>query len=207
LEGYDYSSPGLYFITLCVQNRERRFGEVENFEMNLNSAGKMVDRWWNKIPEKFPNARLDVYQIMPNHFHAIVRIVRPRWVKKDISGVDPRVNPGKFNFNGWGGHVGPQQEAPRQWLQRPRPPHLPYYEPRFAYIPGIVQWFKTMTTNKYIQGVKAGHYPQFDRRLWQRNYYDDIIWDNRSLRIVRQYIADNPAQWKKDRNNPQNFND
>jgi hypothetical protein len=48
------------------------FGKIENNEMILNDAGKMLNKWWKKIPEKFPDIELDVYQIMPNHFHAIV---------------------------------------------------------------------------------------------------------------------------------------
>jgi len=48
------------------------FGKIENNEMVLNDAGKMLNKWWKKTPEKFPDIELDVYQIMPNHFHAIV---------------------------------------------------------------------------------------------------------------------------------------
>jgi REP element-mobilizing transposase RayT len=38
--------------------------------------------------------------------------------------------------------------------------------------------------------------------LWQRNYYDHIIRDEEALRRIRQYIADNPAQWELDPENP-----
>lgn len=72
LKGYDYAQAGAYFITICCQDRACMFGEVENGEMVLNDAGIMIDKWWQKIPEKFPDIKLDVYQTMPNHFHAIV---------------------------------------------------------------------------------------------------------------------------------------
>lgn len=44
LKGYDYSQPGFYFITICVQDRDCLFGYIENKIMNLNDAGKMVEK-------------------------------------------------------------------------------------------------------------------------------------------------------------------
>jgi REP element-mobilizing transposase RayT len=38
--------------------------------------------------------------------------------------------------------------------------------------------------------------------VWQRNYYERVIRDDRELDAIRQYIADNPAKWDKDENNP-----
>ena len=49
LKGYDYSQAGLYFITVCVQDRLCLFGNVQNGEMVLNDAGRMVERWYNEI--------------------------------------------------------------------------------------------------------------------------------------------------------------
>ncbi|MBC2744848.1 MAG: transposase [Desulfosarcina sp.] len=69
-------------------------------------------------------------------------------------------------------------------------------------VPEIVQWFKTMTTNEYIRGVKTGLLTPFAGRLWQRNYYEHIIRDDKSLHRIREYIASNPAQWEFDRENP-----
>lgn len=206
LKNYDYSSSGEYFITLCIKNRECRLGKIINREMILNSAGNITDLWWSKISEKFFNARLDVYQIMPNHFHGIIGIVDPIGVdpNEKSAGVNPDeksvVNPkkdGTHNQGGisqggisQGGHAGPPQ---------------PDFEKRPAAIPDIIQWFKTMTTNKYIKEVKGGRFPPFDGKLWQRNYYDHIIRDEQSLKRIRNYIIDNPAQWKDDSNNPNNF--
>ena len=46
LKGYDYSQAGLYFLTICVQNRLCLFGDVVNGKMILNDAGRMVEREW-----------------------------------------------------------------------------------------------------------------------------------------------------------------
>jgi len=69
-------------------------------------------------------------------------------------------------------------------------------------IPEIIQWFKTMTTNEYIRGVKQYGWALFPGQLWQRNYYERVIRNEEELRRVRQYITDNPAQWAHDRENP-----
>jgi REP element-mobilizing transposase RayT len=62
----------------------------------------------------------------------------------------------------------------------------------------VVGWFKTMSTNEYIRGVKQLGWPPFDRKLWQRNYYERIIRDDASLRNVAFYIDNNPAHWRND---------
>lgn len=69
-------------------------------------------------------------------------------------------------------------------------------------LPSIIQWFKTMTTNEYIRGVKSCGWAPFTGKLWQRNYYEHIIRDERSLTRIREYIDNNPIQWETDRENP-----
>jgi putative transposase len=84
LRDYDYSTPGAYFVTICVQNRECLFGRVENESMKLNDAGKMIGHWWMEVSRKFPSIQMDEYVVMPNHFHAVIVLV----------GADLRVRPG-----------------------------------------------------------------------------------------------------------------
>ncbi len=79
LQGYDYSQPGIYFITLCTQNRERLFGEILNGEMRLNEFGKIAHQCWLEIPNHFPHVQLDEFVIMPDHIHGII-------VLNDIAG-------------------------------------------------------------------------------------------------------------------------
>jgi REP element-mobilizing transposase RayT len=66
----------------------------------------------------------------------------------------------------------------------------------------IVNWFKTMTTNQYIRGVKHKGWSQFGGKLWQRNYYEHIIRNEEELNHVRQYITENPLNWRTDEENP-----
>jgi REP element-mobilizing transposase RayT len=74
LKGYDYSQAGLYFITICCQDRMYRFGTVQDGEMILNDFGMIAHEEWIKLAERFPNFELDVFQIMPNHMHGIIML-------------------------------------------------------------------------------------------------------------------------------------
>ncbi len=66
----------------------------------------------------------------------------------------------------------------------------------------IVGWFKTMTTNAYLHGVKTAGWPAFEDRLWQRNYYERLIRDEAELDQVRAYIRNNPVHWLEDDEHP-----
>jgi putative transposase len=97
LKDYDYSQAGAYFVTLCIKGKGCLLGEIVNRAMVLNDAGKMIEKWWCKLSEKFEFIELDKYVIMPNHFHGIVNIV----------GADPGVCPVIKNKNiNQGEHTG-----------------------------------------------------------------------------------------------------
>ena len=152
LKDYDYSSDGAYFLTICAQNKEYRFGNVINGKMVLNLAGEMIKKWLCELENKFKNVELDEYIIMPNYIHLIIFIMN-------------------------GTHD----------------------------IPQIVQWFKTMTTNEYIRNVKQNNWKPFNQKIWQKNYYDRIIRNEKELDKIRKYIFENPLKWELDKNNPKNL--
>ncbi len=66
----------------------------------------------------------------------------------------------------------------------------------------VMQWFKTMTTNEYIRGVKASGWVPFNGRLWQRSYYERIIRSERALQRIHAYILENPLRWSAEAENP-----
>lgn len=61
----------------------------------------------------------------------------------------------------------------------------------------IIQWFKTMTTNEYIKNIKTNNWPKFNKRLWQRNYYERIIRNEKEYLMIKKYIRDNPINIDK----------
>ena len=76
LRGYDYSQPGLYFVTICCYKRQHLFGEIVDGVMHLNQYGEIAQEEWQKSSIIRPDIKLDEYVIMPNHFHGIV-IINP----------------------------------------------------------------------------------------------------------------------------------
>lgn len=77
LKGYNYSSEGFYFITICTEGRRCLFGTIINGKMVLNDYGKIVDNeWQNTIKIRNGDVVLHEYVIMPNHIHAIIQIHR-----------------------------------------------------------------------------------------------------------------------------------
>ncbi len=66
----------------------------------------------------------------------------------------------------------------------------------------IVGEFKSISTNKYINGVKQSAWTPFEGKLWQRNYYDHIIRNEKELEKTREYISNNALKWDEDDENP-----
>ena len=147
--------------------RPGKFGE-----MVLNDAGKMIERWYYELENKFPYIKCHEMIVMPNHFHCILEII--------TVGADLRVCPNE------GRHGGLPQ--PHEGL----PQHLG------SKLSSAIQWFKTMTTNEYIRGVKSLNWQSFDRRLWQRNYWEHIIRNEQAYDRISNYIKRNPSKWAED---------
>lgn len=63
----------------------------------------------------------------------------------------------------------------------------------------IIQSFKRHSTIEYIKGVKKGIYKPFDKRIWQRNYYEHVIRNEKEYYLIKQYIQNNPLNWEKDK--------
>jgi REP element-mobilizing transposase RayT len=197
LKEYDYSLAGLYFVTVCVQNKQCLFGKITDDEMVLNDAGKMIEKWCTELSHKFPDIMPDTYIIMPNHFHAIIvnngaSPVGAAGTAGPVGpvGADLRVCP---NIRGEHNDVQGEHNDVRGEHNDVRGEHAG--SPLHA----VVQWFKTMTTNEYIRGVKTLGWQPFDKKLWQRNYYEHIIRNDNSYQNIADYIACNPAKWQSDK--------
>jgi putative transposase len=74
LKDYNYSLPGTYFATICVQGHECILGNILGEEMQLSPQGKIAETCWQQLPEHFPNVALDEFVCMPNHIHRIIII-------------------------------------------------------------------------------------------------------------------------------------
>lgn len=74
LQGFNYSSNGAYFVTICVKNRIPYFGTIKNGTMIENTYGEIVHNTWINLPNHYQNCSLGNFIVIPNHFHGIVFI-------------------------------------------------------------------------------------------------------------------------------------
>ena len=131
LKGYDYSQAGLYYITICVQNRVCLFGNVA--------------------------------------------VGAPLVGAQNVTNDCDKMDMGR-----------PQGRAPT-------------HDPINKTVGDILDAFKSITTVEYIRGVKTLDWPRFDKKLWQRDYWEHIIRDEQSYLKISEYIINNPKNWNTDK--------
>jgi putative transposase len=154
LKGYDYATPGIYFLTICTKDRNDLFGEIISGQMSLNDLGNIIAEDWKAIPERISVVRIEEFVIMPNHLHGLIEIQ------------DRQLSPDEKRWN----------------------------------LGQIVAYFKYRLTKRYNYLLESGDL----RKLWQRNYYEHIVRNERSLVAIREYIFSNPLNWAEDPDNVTN---
>ena len=166
LKNYDYSQNGMYFVSVCAQNKECLFGKIINGKMELNDAGKIIAATWYDLPNHNIGIELDEFIVMPNHVHGIIMIVG--------AGSKP-AQPVECSI---------QTNQIRAGLE-PAPTNIG--------LPEIVRQLKTFSARKINQLRN-----NFGVPVWQRNYFEHVIRNEKSLGKIRKYISNNPCNWEND---------
>jgi REP element-mobilizing transposase RayT len=204
LKGYDYSQAGLYFITICCQDRICRFGHIENSEMVLNELGMVACNEWAKLPERFPNFELDVFQIMPNHIHGII-ILNEMPVG---AGFTPAQNDMYIGATDIGAtdigatdigatDIGATDIGATDIGATDIGATDIGATARVApTVSDIVGAYKSLVANECLKLFKINN--ETMGKLWQRNYHEHIIRDEQSYLKISEYIINNPANWDND---------
>jgi putative transposase len=207
LQNWDYASNGMYFVTLCTKNREHYFGqiikpEIENrhFKMKLSEIGKIVETEWLKTPEMRPdmNLKLDEYQVMPNHFHAILIIGENEFNKKELIGGSAEMQADRDSLprvsivRDSGSNAKPDLvfEMESQMILETNMIHKNKFAPKSKNLASIMRGFKSAITMYALNNnIVFG---------WQARFYDHIIRDFDEYQRIAQYIRNNPDNWKND---------
>lgn len=176
LRDHDYSGGGAYFVTICTHERERLFGDVIEGEMRCNGAGLVVQEEWRLTAALREYVVLDEFIVMPNHFHAVLAIDDRRVPARRAPGNDVDIG------------LGTARRAPT--LES-------FAAPVVGSLATVIRSFKSAVTKRIIHLRDNPGAP-----VWQRNYYERVIRDERELNSIRQYIDDNPAKWEQDENHP-----
>jgi len=174
LQGYNYSFPGCYFVTICTQHKIEWFGEIIDKRMILSKIGKFAERFWQEIPNHYGTTKLDKLIVMPNHIHGIITIAPvgtpPRRVP--IVGFNPQIKTNLHHSR----HPGPLQKNS---------------------LSSIINQFKGAVKRECN---KTG----FNDFKWQPRFHDHIIRNKYDLNRIRKYIESNPMIWHRDHNNEMN---
>ena len=194
LKGYDYSAEGMYFITLNTHKRQRAFGFIENAVMHLNETGTVAQSCWLDIPVHYPNVVLHDFVIMPDHIHGIIELIKTQSIDQSVVAV---VGAQDFDESIVGAQnldesvVGAQNLEPRQLHQKQQIEKRKRHEyqkiiPRS--VGSIIRGYKIGVTKWYREN-------ELGTQIWQRNYYEHIIRDEKSFQRISHYILDNPRKW------------
>lgn len=187
LKAYDYSQAGLYFITICVQDKLYLFGKVEKGEMVLNEYGKIAYNEWLKTPEIRNNVELDVFVVMPNHIHGIIILTDARRGELH-SPVNTHELHSPVNTHELHSSVNTNLLKTFYKMGECKSPlRAPSNN-----IGAIVRGYKSAVT-KQLNLLNIGC------TVWQRNYYEHIIRNEQSYYAISEYIINNPAKWNNDK--------
>ena len=183
LKNYDYSQAGLYFITICCKYREHLFGIIENGEMILNEFGKIAYDTWAETPQIRDNCQLHEFIIMPNHIHGIIEIIFQKASSNEIGKFkSPSETIGSIIRGFKIATIKRIREKIEEIenIKKIRTGELQFAPAEFA--PTIIEKIKLL-----------------DFKIWQRNYYDNIIRDQRAYNNISNYFINNPAKWADDK--------
>lgn len=177
LRGFDYSTPGAYFITTCTDNKRHFLSSVENGAVVLTEVGLIVQEQLIRTLDKHPLAQLDCFVIMPNHVHFIFFALEEE--------MDVVIERAKREFEKQkAGHDLPLQQK-----------RVARYEAASKIVPNVLREFKSKSARQAIdKGLVSG-------ALWQRNFYDRIVRNPQELEAFRRYIDNNPIAWDSDEYN------
>ena len=228
LAGYDYAGDGAYFVTVCAYQRACLFGTVADGEMYLSAAGVAVWRCWERLVTHFPQVSLDSFVVMPNHLHGIVIIDNSVLAEvanasecraRHAVPLRDGSNQGDMNDSGHPAETGAGSTLPNPVGQVVGARHAvpgdggvtrnrsakegdastnddklrQFGVPVAGDLATVIRSFKSAATRAVneLQGTDGPG-------VWQRNYYEVIIRNDKMLNGIQQYIADNPANWKQD---------
>ncbi len=168
LRGFNYAQDRLYFITSCVQDRVRVFGEIIAHQMILNEFGLIADRQWQWLENQYPYVRVHAHIVMPDHVHAIVEINRdliPLRTGRDLS-----VQESNMKIKSLSELIGAYKMTSSKQI------HLIQAEGRVGSQPNPTYPYKSFS--------------------WQRSFHDRIIRSHEEYVRIAEYIKRNPEMWQ-----------
>jgi len=171
LTNWDYSSDGIYYITICCFEKRSYLGNVCNNKVTLAEIGAISSVYWHEIPNHFPHVKLDEFIIMPNHIHGI--LILDKSIVSTRHGALLKVH----SYDN-------KQQGSAKDINR-------FSQPIKNSVSVIINQFKS-SVKRWCN--KNG----FTNFQWQSRFYDQILQNEIALEKVREYIHNNPRNWLED---------
>ena len=145
--------------------------------MQFSQIGERANKCWRAIPDHFSYFKLDEFSVMPNHLHGIIIIEKPCGNHR-----------GGFNAVETGHALSLQPNAGEP---PENPNHGRFRNQGKKTISSMVDSFKSAVT-KYCNenNLTFG---------WQSRFHDHIIRNEDEFYAIRNYIINNPRNWKEDK--------
>lgn len=201
--GWDYSTPGYYFITVCTFDRGYLFGNVSNGEMLLNDFGRIVQIEWDKSFQIRCELIRDEFVVMPNHFHGIVQLVDiEKKCDCENGGVGDVETSGRTSLRGGRGEHNewkPHHIGRYEYYEQVKNAQSPRLRPRS--VSSFMAGVKSVITRKIneIRTTPGAHVLQY-------RFHDHVIRNEQELFRIRNYIRNNPINWGNDKFNRADVN-
>jgi len=184
--GFDYDTPGWYFVTICIKDKRQCLGNVLGGKMVLNNFGEIALKYWRQISEHYNNIELDEFQIMPNHVHGIIFINKRKSIGAHNVGTGSVVG------------AGDDHKILTVGTEQCSVPTLRAPTTHYGLLSKMIKSFKEAT----VKNIKREYNFSFQ---WQRSFYDHVIRGEKDYNYIKYYIQQNPAKWAEDKNNPINL--
>ena len=211
LKNWKYDTDGLYFITVVTQNRVCNLGTIANEEMVLSAFGVIVQQEWHKSFDIRKELFLDEFVLMPNHLHAIV-VIDAAAAKKASRPIIAAETDGRpiiaAETDGRPIIAAETDGRPNIAAETDGRPSV-QNEKKI----GIAERLPK-SISSFLAGFKSGVNTAIDNYIddnqlmltkfnsknhfFQSGYHDHIIRDDESYARIKNYIKNNPKNWRKD---------
>jgi REP element-mobilizing transposase RayT len=170
-KGFDYSTPGFYFVTIDCHRGEWHFGFILKQRMTLSEFGQIAYSEWLKLPSRYPHLKLHIFQFMPNHFHAIVELMDVYSNEADNSRESIITSNSMLALH--------------------------HHES----LSDILGGYKSIVSNECLrihkEKFKEFKRVPILGKIWQRSFFDKIIIDKPMFKSIARYIRNNPKKWNR----------
>jgi len=173
--GWNYSSPGIYFITICILNHNNFLGKIIDGQMVYKRCGEIVKEELLKTFEIRKNLKLIDWVVMPNHVHVLFSV-----------GDFQVETPGLASLH---------EDSKQISVISSHKNHPEFFKNMEIKSKQIV----SVAIQQFKGAVKRKTNKENLFFAWQTRYYDEIIDNQKRLELIKLYIKNNPKNWQKDK--------